>query len=162
MKLAIVADDLTGACDAAAPFAARGLPTTVLLEPPMPTPAGDEVAVLAIDADSRRVGRRAAAARTTAAVRAARAAGMAVLFKKVDSTLRGHVAAELAACQRAWGTPLAVLCPAFPAVGRWVQGGRVLVDGRGDVGAVTELTGLGRARTRTASLHPGTDPSEPR
>ena len=32
MTLAILADDLTGACDAAAPFARRGLATVVLLD----------------------------------------------------------------------------------------------------------------------------------
>jgi uncharacterized protein YgbK (DUF1537 family) len=140
--LAILADDLTGACDAAAPFAARGLTTEVLLDPAGMN--GAEVTVRAVDVDTRRLSRPVAAARTVTAARAVRARGAAALYKKIDSTLRGHVAAELRACMRGWGAPLAVLCPAFPAVGRWVQGGRLLVDGRGDVGPVAELAGFRR------------------
>lgn len=65
-----------------------------------------------------------------------------MLFKKVDSTLRGHVGPEILACLRAWDTPLALLCPAFPAAGRWVQGGQLFVDGRGTLGRVAKLAGL--------------------
>ena len=145
MTLAILADDLTGACDAAAPFARRGLETDVVLdlaalnvEAGTAPPAG-----VAVDADTRRLGRRLAGARTGQAARALRAAGATLLYKKIDSTLRGHVAAELAATLRAWDAPLAIVCPAFPAVGRWVQDGHLFVDKRGDLGDVAALVGLG-------------------
>jgi uncharacterized protein YgbK (DUF1537 family) len=57
-----------------------------------------------------------------------------VLFKKIDSTLRGQPAAEIAAtlaCLSS-GTERAfsVLAPAFPATGRTTIGGRVLVHGQ--------------------------------
>ena len=147
----ILADDLTGACDAAAPFAARGLATTVpLARPgrPLRIPAGADV--LAADVDTRRLGRRSAVARTTAAARDAYLGGASALYKKVDSTLRGHVAAELRAVLRGWHlaerrgapAPRVVLCPAFPALGRRVVGGRLLVEGQGDLGSVAELAGF--------------------
>ena len=155
MTLAILADDLTGACDSSVPFARRGLITRVLLAPgPVPFGNSDGVDVVAVDADTRRLSRRLAVARTTVAARALRPqtpTETARLFKKVDSTLRGHVGPELLACMRAWDAPLALLCPAFPATGRWVQGGEIFVDGRGSLGKVAQLAGLPSDR-RTGAL----------
>jgi uncharacterized protein YgbK (DUF1537 family) len=151
-SLAILADDLTGACDAAVPFAARGVATVVVLEPLRADAGGpDEATVRGLDADTRRLGSRPAATRTAAIARLERSRGTTSLYKKIDSTLRGHVGAELGACLRAWEAPLAVLCPAFPAMGRWVQDGRLHVDGRGDVGAVADLVRFPRG-TRIAAL----------
>lgn len=151
-RLIILADDLTGACDAAAPFAARGVRTEVSLDPS--ARVGDDAAVHAIDVDTRRLSRRLAVVRTAAAAATVQPEG-GMIYKKLDSTLRGHVAAELAACMRVWGTSFAILAPAFPSLGRWVQGGHLYVDGRGDVGGVAELAGFRRG-TRLASLGLGT------
>ena len=165
MTLAILADDLTGACDSAVAFARRGLATRVLLAPrPVAVGACERVDVVAVDADSREVTRRLAVKRTEIAARALRTPETTRLFKKVDSTLRGHVGPEILACLRAWDLPLALLCPAFPATGRWVQGGEIFVDGRGSLGQVARLAGLPEDR-RTghvdlATLRAGTDPVE--
>ena len=155
MTLAILADDLIGACDSSAPFARRGLATRVLLAPgPVPFGSDGGVDVVAVDADTRRLSRRLAVARTTVAAQALRSrqpGETTRLFKKVDSTLRGHVGPELLACMRAWDAPLALLCPAFPATGRWVQGGEIFVDRRGSMGKVAQLAGLPQDR-RTGYL----------
>lgn len=152
MTLAILADDLTGACDSSAPFARRGLATRVLLAPrPSPFGPADGVDVVAVDADTRRLSRKLAVARTLVAARSLRSPQTTRLFKKVDSTLRGHVGPELLACMRAWEAPLALLCPAFPATGRWVQGGEIFVDRRGSLGRVAHLAGLPADR-RTSHL----------
>lgn len=124
----ILADDLTGAADCAIAFARRGLPASVAWgrDPP-------DDAVLALDADSRRLPPGAAAARHRSLLQAHHRDG-AALFKKIDSTLRGQPAAELAATVldlRARGRgALAIVAPAFPAAGRTVVDGRVRVDGR--------------------------------
>lgn len=152
MTLAILADDLTGACDSSVPFARRGLATRVLLAPrPVAIGPGDRVDVVAIDANTRQMSRRLAVDRTTMAAHALRTPETTRLFKKVDSTLRGHVGPELLACMRAWDSPLAILCPAFPATGRWVQDGEIFVDGRGSIGKVAALAGLPADR-RTGHL----------
>jgi uncharacterized protein YgbK (DUF1537 family) len=162
MTLAILADDLTGACDSAVPFARHGLATRVLLAPrPMAVGPDDRVDVVAVDADTRRLSRRLAVERTTFAARALCTPETTRLFKKVDSTLRGYVGPEIMACLRAWELPLALLCPAFPATGRWVQGGEVFVDRRGSIGTVAALAGLPADR-RTGhidlmTLRAGTD-----
>jgi uncharacterized protein YgbK (DUF1537 family) len=53
-----------------------------------------------------------------------------ILYKKIDSTLRGHLAAEIAAARSALGAARPVIvAPAFPAQGRIVRNGRVFVNG---------------------------------
>lgn len=88
--------------------------------------------VLALDADSRRLPPEAAAARHAALLKSRLAPGLS-LYKKIDSTLRGQPAAELAAMLatlRAAGRPaLAVVAPAFPGTGRTTEGGRIHLDG---------------------------------
>src|SRR5437867_3632153 len=89
MALTIMADDLTGACDAGTLFAGRA-PVPVTVWPAAPVVA--EVAV--VDTESRHIDREAASARVSGAA-ASRPAATS-WFKKIDSTLRGHVGAELA------------------------------------------------------------------
>lgn len=157
----IVADDLTGSCDAAAPFAAYG-GVAIALTPEAPWPAAD---VVAVDTDSRYAPPGVAGRRVGLAVERATAAGARV-FKKIDSLLRGNVAVEVAAAARALGGPerpaLAVVAPAFPATGRTLRGGVVHVAGRplaerhgGDLRALLAEAGL------TADLVPadGADPA---
>jgi uncharacterized protein YgbK (DUF1537 family) len=58
-----------------------------------------------------------------------RLAGHAVLYKTVDSTLRGHITEELEACFAASGRKSLVFAPAFPQAGRTTVGGIQLVNG---------------------------------
>lgn len=118
--LCIIADDLTGAFDAAAPFAGRGLATVVALHPGAVAQAlAAGAAVVAVSTRSREIAEDQAAARV-AAVAAALPPGVQV-FKKIDSRLKGHVAAELAAL-----APRAMLvAPAIPDFGRVVKDGAV-------------------------------------
>ncbi|WP_186222562.1 four-carbon acid sugar kinase family protein [Burkholderia gladioli] len=121
--LLIVADDLSGAADCAIAFAAAGLRTVVSLDASAPArPA----AVLAVDTDTRRLAPAEAARRAADAWRAQRAPDRR-LYKKIDSTLRGNWAAEVAALAALAGP--AIVAPAFPATGRGVIDGRVLVRG---------------------------------
>lgn len=125
----ILADDLTGAADCGIAFARRGLGTSVGWHGARVS-AGTPV--LAVDADSRRLPPDEAGARHAALLRAHHAPG-AGLIKKIDSTLRGQPAAELAATCRALreeGRPaLALVAPAFPATGRTTEEGRVHLNG---------------------------------
>jgi 4-hydroxythreonine-4-phosphate dehydrogenase len=69
----------------------------------------------------------------------------ALLFKKIDSTLRGHVAAELAAARRMLGRRAVLFSPAFPAQGRTVADARLRLDGKpasGDLRALLAKAGL--------------------
>src|SRR5581483_9856471 len=53
-----------------------------------------------------------------------------ILFKKIDSTLRGNTALELIAARDAFGYDAVVVNPAFPAMGRIVEAGvlRITTD----------------------------------
>jgi uncharacterized protein YgbK (DUF1537 family) len=128
LSAAIIADDLTGAADCAAAFAAAGLPAFVALGDASPPSAH----VVAWDTDSRAATPREAAARVEAAARRALDRGARVLYKKIDSTLRGHVGAEVAALFRAatrsGDRAIVIAAPSFPAQGRTMSGGRVRVD----------------------------------
>ena len=51
-----------------------------------------------------------------------------VVFKKIDSLMRGNPALRSAAALEAFGCEQAIVTPAFPAMGRRVVNGLLLVD----------------------------------
>lgn len=118
--LAIVADDLTGALDAAAPFASRGLHTEIALTiKAIPQALREQPQVISINVASRELD--IAGAREATAAAFAQLPPGALLFKKVDSRLKGHIEAELDV------TPFrsALMAPAIPDFGRIVKAGHV-------------------------------------
>ncbi len=125
MTLTLVADDLSGACDAGALFAGPG---PVAVHPDWARLDGARP-VVAVDTDSRAAAPDEARRRVAAAARALGPRLRGRLFKKVDSTLRGHVGPELDALLTAAGRRRALLAPAFPAQARAVVAGRLLVGG---------------------------------
>ena len=124
-RIAVIADDLTGAADTGVQLARAGYRTAVIFHGEQ-TPAAGLDAV-AIDTDSRTRPAGFAARRVVEAARAARDAR--IVYKKLDSTLRGNVAAELSAALGATRRPRVVVAPAFPAAGRTTVGGVQLVRG---------------------------------
>jgi uncharacterized protein YgbK (DUF1537 family) len=131
----VVADDMTGANATGALFAGRGMRTVSVAEPANLARFADEFDVLVVDIASRHLPAGEAARRAREAVAAASAGGVELVVKRVDTTLRGNVGAELDAAleQRrrrpAPGTVRAIMVPAFPAAGRTTVGGIQLVDG---------------------------------
>ncbi len=127
----IVADDLTGAMDAAGPFAALGVETWVVAVPIRCDPASLLTArVVSVNTDSRRLPAAEAATRVREIVRHLGGGGFDIIVKKIDSTLRGNVVAETMALLDGSGRRQAVVAAAFPAQGRTVRGGVVHVDGK--------------------------------
>jgi uncharacterized protein YgbK (DUF1537 family) len=87
--------------------------------------------VLAVTTHSRALPAAQAGAVIRRNVERLRAAGVSRLYKKVDSTLRGAFKAEIDAAREAWGADaIAVVCPAFPATGRTVEDGVLMVGGQ--------------------------------
>ena len=133
-RLLIIADDLSGAADCSIACAGHGLNTIVQLHE---TAFNIDVDVLSIDGNTRSLTPAKAAAETARLVRRYLSNEDRLLYKKLDSTLRGHVAAELAAVLEARRSLVSdgrrvvcVMAPAFPAFGRTTANGRQLVDGR--------------------------------
>ncbi|MDQ3328269.1 MAG: four-carbon acid sugar kinase family protein [Chloroflexota bacterium] len=127
-RIAITADDLTGASDTGVQLARRSLHTIVALDPHQLGSLPD-CDVLVVDTDSRALTGPEAYATVARAVRAVIAAGYQPAYKKVDSTLRGNIGAELDAVMDEAGFALAALAPAFPATGRTTAGGQHLLHG---------------------------------
>ena len=125
-QVVVLADDLSGAADCAVASTSSGLSAVVLLS----TGASSWADVQAIDLNTRRLSAGAAALRHTCLVRHLQYCqpDKPLLYKKINSTLRGHVAAEIAACLAALPSGSgAVVAPAFPAAGRTTRNGRVYI-----------------------------------
>jgi len=96
-KLGIVADDLTGAMDSSGYFAHQGLSTVVILDPNFSSDAD----VVVINTNSRAEDPGTARKKIKQAVRSL--VGR-VVYKKIDSTLRGNIGAELCCQSAKWDT----------------------------------------------------------
>jgi len=137
LERAIIADDLTGALDAAAPFAMRGISTVVALNvSALPQALATGAEIVSVSTDSREVSPEGATA-AVGAVLAALPLGTP-LFKKVDSRLKGNIEAELDAIPHGQG----LVVPAIPAFGRWMKDGQI--GGFGVDGAIDVAQRLGR------------------
>ena len=126
MRVAIIADDLTGAADTGVQLARAGYRTAVAFRD-TPIPPAEDLDAVVLDTDSRAMPDGFAARRVLETMRAVRYAR--IVYKKLDSTLRGPIAAELAAALGASGRDRAVVAPAFPAAGRTTVDGVQLVRG---------------------------------
>ena len=115
--LRLLADDLTGALDTAAEFAALCGAVPVRWDAAAPITGS-----LALSTATREAPRDVAMARVRAA--APLLTGADITVRKLDSLLRGHPAAELAACLEGGAWRSVVLAPAFPAQGRVTRGGQ--------------------------------------
>jgi D-threonate/D-erythronate kinase len=108
-----------------------------------------------VDTDSRELAAAEAAERVAAVAESLK--GVPIILKKIDSTLRGPIAAELRAAMRASGRTRLVVAPAFPATGRTTRGGVQHVGGRAlaDVGEVVgreDVTVLSRGESPEPAL----------
>lgn len=124
MKFAVVADDLTGAADSGVQLLRAGYRTAVVFRGE-PIPEGLDAAV--VDTDSRSLSPDSARERVLAAGEVLKLAE--IPYKKIDSTLRGSLTAELKAALEASGREKAVVAPAFPSTGRTTLGGAQLLHG---------------------------------
>jgi uncharacterized protein YgbK (DUF1537 family) len=135
-ELAIIADDLTGALDAAAPFAMRSISTVVALRPAALAEAiATGARVVGVSTDSRELS-PVEARDTVRATLAALPEGTR-LFKKIDSRLKGNIVAELDAIPHV----RSLVIPAIPAFGRLVREGMLGGFGVADPIAVAARLG---------------------
>jgi uncharacterized protein YgbK (DUF1537 family) len=126
MRIRVLADDLTGAIDGAAPFVRAGLRATLALtraSGACGTRDAMSSDVLACSTDTRCTEDGPAAQSVLEHLQAHPVLPHDVLVKKIDSLLRGPWGAEVDAALLASGKRLAVVCPALPRMQRSLRGG---------------------------------------
>lgn len=140
-QVIVVADDLTGANATAALFARLGLRTRTVAATSEHVRPGPDIDVTVVTTGSRRFPPQAAADRVRGVLESfcdmPGSPGdhdSRLLVKRVDTTLRGPIGAELAAMlswRRSWcrGRVAALAVPAYPAAGRTTVGGIHLLNG---------------------------------
>ena len=124
-RLFIIADDLTGACDAASPFALCGQRVEVLVTRDAHHSSAN---VISVTTDSRNTSERASLHRLRATLRELPISSQDTLFKKVDSLCRGNTFAEVRAVVSRFPEHLFIFAPSFPELGRNVILGCLYVD----------------------------------
>jgi len=117
IRLGLIADDLTGTLDTGVQFTQKGLLTLV---PFKFSPSFQDIPVLGLNSNTRHSSAEMAYKRVRQLCR--RLKGR-ILYKKIDSTLRGNVAREVMAMLDESCLSKAVLAPAFPTQGRTLEDG---------------------------------------
>jgi uncharacterized protein YgbK (DUF1537 family) len=130
LQLLALADDLTGAMEVGAQFAARGIASAITTEHSL-QPAGlaETTRVLVIDTGTRHMPASEAAQTVHRLACAAKERAVHFIFKKTDSTLRGNIGSEIGAVMAAFPDIPLVYAPAYPGMGRTVRNGVLYVDG---------------------------------
>jgi uncharacterized protein YgbK (DUF1537 family) len=133
MKLGLIADDNTGATDAAGMLTEHGLRTVLVLDADVPLSptklAGFDA--LVVGTQNRSVAPAAATEATRRAISRLQGWGAERFQLKYcstfDSTREGNIGASLDAALDALGTPATIVCPALPVNSRTVYQGHLFV-----------------------------------
>jgi uncharacterized protein YgbK (DUF1537 family) len=128
-KLIIVADDFTGANDTGVQFRKAGFAVQVIVDIQHLEQDLRNCDVLVVDLESRSDTRESAYEKCFQLGREIIKSGGAIVYKKLDSTFRGNIGAEIDGLMDALDTKLALLAPALPVSGRTVESGEVFVYG---------------------------------
>lgn len=139
-KVLIVADDLTGALDSAVQFATRDVKPAVTIAGGRGERIETDSPVRVIDTESRDVSADEAAARVADALDLVQCDTATLAYKKIDSTLRGKLGAEIATVSRRLHRPLILIAPAY------IEAGRTTVEG------CQYLKGVPLEKTELASI----------
>ncbi len=133
LRCLIIADDLTGAADSAAMAAAAGMRTAAVIFPPdrqLPE-AALSAEVLVCDSESRDLPPAAARQKVAAVFDyfQSKCSINTIIFKKVDSTMRGCIGAELEVLLEKADPEVCLFAPALPQQGRTTLQGRQYLHG---------------------------------
>ena len=120
----IIADDLTGANDTALQFHNQGANTKILLDADYTPDRKDLTEVWAISSESRNCELDEAVKRVEKSVKTfSENFSFEYYYKKIDSTVRGHIAPETLAMLDILEYDAAIIIPAFPQEARITVGG---------------------------------------
>ncbi|WP_380025991.1 four-carbon acid sugar kinase family protein [Effusibacillus consociatus] len=126
-RLVIIADDLTGSNDAGLQFAKQGFRTLSLLDAEW-NDLNNDADVCVFNAETRSLHSQLAYERTKEIARHLDLNLVPYVYKKIDSTMRGNIGAEIDALMDSLPFDLAVVVPAYPKNDRKTIGGYHLVN----------------------------------
>ncbi|GAA0846274.1 D-threonate kinase [Bifidobacterium pullorum subsp. gallinarum] len=127
MKLAIIADDLTGANDSGVQLARHGLKTSVLFD--MDEDNIHHYDAVVFDTDSRSITSEEAYRRVSRAAQFLTDAGFDTIFKKMDSTMRGNIGIEIDALYDIVKPDFMMIVPGYPKNNRTILDGTHYLNG---------------------------------
>lgn len=130
--IGVVADDLTGSTTCAVLLARSGMEAAVLTEPGHPEALryAEGKKVVVISTNSRPLPPKTAYEAAASAVAALSRLGVRQFSKRIDTTFRGSIGAEVDAMLDHLGPEaVAVVVPAMPRSRRFLSGGYSIIDG---------------------------------
>jgi uncharacterized protein YgbK (DUF1537 family) len=129
--LYIIADDLTGANDTGVQFSKKGYNAIVsILEESGNIIIPHETDVLVIDTETREIEDKTACQKLRNVLKKLNFSDKDVFYKKVDSTLRGCIGAELEEMMNILEKDICIFTPTFPSHQRITIGGYLIVNGK--------------------------------
>lgn len=117
-KPAIIADDLTGAMDTGVQLLKRWSDVNVVFDEIYINEIAQESDALVIDTESRNTSPEEAGSKVYAVIESLNGSGLELVYKKIDSTLRGNVGKELEVLLHTGLADLIAFVPALPLNGR--------------------------------------------
>lgn len=140
MRIAVIADDLTGALDTGVQFTQWGYKTQLTNKP-----AESTAEVTIINTDTRNKTPEQAYLTT---YQTATKLDHDIIYKKTDSTLRGNPGPEIQAILDATGEQNAILSPTYPSTGRRVKDGHLYISDK----PITETEYINESRIKTSFI----------
>lgn len=129
MKIGVIADDLTGANASGVKLVRQGFQASTIVHSAT-LPANSFYDAVIMDTDSRYIEEGLAKQRVARAMEQLQNWGAAIFTKRIDSTLRGNIGAEIDEMLKGMAEDaISIVMPSFPDSGRAMAGGYLLLDG---------------------------------
>jgi uncharacterized protein YgbK (DUF1537 family) len=127
--LGVIADDFTGACDVGIQFRKYGLETVVLADVEKIREFKDAADIIIVDTETRNLDPKAAYDKVNQTLKTFQKIGIKLVYKKIDSTLRGNIGVELDAVLDEPTIRGVLVASSYPRQGRTVVNGQAYVKG---------------------------------
>jgi uncharacterized protein YgbK (DUF1537 family) len=128
MRVAVIADDLTGASDCGGQLIHFGLDVSVVMDGHADGLLRKDAVIL--NTDSRSVSGEEAYRRVSEACEWLKDQPFDIVYKKIDSTMRGNIGQEINAISDIFCPDFVIIAPAFPENGRQVIDGVHFLHGK--------------------------------
>ncbi|MDD5596807.1 MAG: four-carbon acid sugar kinase family protein [Victivallaceae bacterium] len=122
-KLAIIADDLTGAMDSGVQLSKMGYTCRTVIDKKRVKEILEETDAAIFNTETRNVSPEISARQLEAVMKTVRKYGLELVYKKIDSTLRGNIGRELETILLHSEKELVIVSPALPRSGRTTKNG---------------------------------------